>query len=59
MPLRQKFVKAGSWQTLETFWNAQATAFFKFPKGLKIKILLWLWLVWQGPSEPDPRWCHY
>lgn len=33
-----KFVKAGGWRTLESFWNAKATAFFKYPEGARIKI---------------------
>jgi hypothetical protein len=36
--LRTKFVKAGSWRTLESFWNAKATAFFRMPNGAQIKV---------------------
>jgi len=36
--LRTKFVKAGDWRTLESFWNSKATAFFKAPEGAKVKI---------------------
>lgn len=38
MALREKKVKAGSWQTLETFWNSKATGFFRRPQGLEIKL---------------------
>ena len=27
--LRTKYVKRGKWRTLESFWNAKGTAFFK------------------------------
>lgn len=38
MALRAKFVRAGEWRTLETFWNVTTTAFFKTPAGARIKV---------------------
>ncbi|HEX8136495.1 MAG TPA: hypothetical protein VF544_02785 [Pyrinomonadaceae bacterium] len=46
MPLRTKTVKAGSWRTLETFWNVTTTAFFRLPAGAQIKIRYSGW--WFG-----------
>ena len=36
--LRIKYVRSGKWRTLESFWNAKGTAFFRAPKGAKIKV---------------------
>lgn len=36
--LREKYVKKGSWRTLESFWNARGAAFFKAPAGARIKV---------------------
>jgi len=36
--IRTKSVKAGDWRTLESFWNASGTAFFKLPQGASIKV---------------------
>ncbi|HAA27448.1 MAG TPA: hypothetical protein DCE56_06875 [Cyanobacteria bacterium UBA8553] len=36
--LRQKSVSPGDWRTLESFWNAKATAFFREPTGAQIKV---------------------
>lgn len=36
--LRTKFAKKGKWRTLEKFWNAKGSAFFKAPNGAKIKV---------------------
>lgn len=47
--VRTKFVKAGSWQTLETFWNQTATGFFKSPAGMQIKI--YYGYGWLGASR--------
>lgn len=33
-----KKIKSGEWQTVEWFWNAKATAFFRAPEGAKIKV---------------------
>lgn len=38
MAVITKFVKPGSWQTLESFWNVGAVVFFRGPAGAKIKI---------------------
>ena len=35
---REKFVRAGDWRTLETFFNASGTAFFLHPRGAQIKV---------------------
>ena len=36
--LRTKRVESGKWRTLESFWNAKGTAFFRAPSGAKIKV---------------------
>lgn len=36
--IRTKQAKGGKWTTLESFWNASATAFFRFPVGATIKV---------------------
>jgi hypothetical protein len=36
--IRTKRIEAGDWQTVETFWNANGTAFFKLPAGASIKV---------------------
>lgn len=33
-----KFIRKGDWRTVETFWNAKGTAFFRTPVGTKIKV---------------------
>ena len=38
MVARSKFVRAGDWRTLETFWNTTTTAFFRAPAGAEIKV---------------------
>ncbi|MFP5417145.1 MAG: hypothetical protein ACLGHZ_09810 [Actinomycetes bacterium] len=38
MPVREKFVRAGDWRTLETFWNVTTTAWFQRPAGAEVKI---------------------
>src|SRR5215213_2832908 len=46
MTIRSKFVTAGDWRTLETFWNVTTTAFFQAPAGAEIKIRYSGW--WFG-----------
>ena len=36
--LREKEIKKGKWRTLEKFWNAKGTAFFRAPGGATIKV---------------------
>ena len=36
--LKHKYIKAGGWRTVEYFWNAKGTAFFKAPAGAQIKV---------------------
>ena len=36
--LRTKRIEAGDWRTVESFWNAEGTAFFKLPAGASIKV---------------------
>ena len=36
--LRTKRIEAGDWRTVEIFWNAEGTAFFKLPAGASIKV---------------------
>ena len=35
---RIRYVQAGDWRTLETFWNTSATGYFYFPAGAQIKV---------------------
>ncbi len=44
MAVRTKFVKGGSWRTLEWFWNVTTTAFFRAPAGAQIKIRYSGWI---------------
>jgi hypothetical protein len=36
--IRTKFVEADDWRTLERFWTATGTAFFKLPQAASIKV---------------------
>ena len=36
--VRTKRITSGGWRTVETFWNAAGTAFFKAPAGAQIKV---------------------
>lgn len=36
--IRSKRVSSGGWRTVETFWNAKGTAFFRAPSGARIKV---------------------
>ncbi|QIR41737.1 hypothetical protein HCG51_34180 (plasmid) [Tolypothrix sp. PCC 7910] len=36
--IRTKRIEAGDWRTVESFWNASGTAFFKLPVGASIKV---------------------
>ncbi|SFE82283.1 hypothetical protein [Blastococcus tunisiensis] len=36
--LRTKDVRSGGWRTVESFWNAKGTAFFRAPQGARIKV---------------------
>lgn len=36
--LRSRRVEPGGWVTLEEFWNAKGTAFFRWPEGATIRI---------------------
>lgn len=38
MAIRTKFVRAGDWRTLESFWNVTHTAFFQHPASAEVKI---------------------
>src|SRR3954470_2872712 len=47
-----KFVKAGSWRTLESFWNASAVASFVHPSGAEIKVRYgYSWLGWDAQKK--------
>jgi hypothetical protein len=35
--IRTKRIASGGWRTVESFWNASGTAFFKTPSGAQIK----------------------
>lgn len=45
MPVSEKFVRAGDWRTLETFWNVTTTAWFQQPAGAEVKIRYSGWWV--------------
>lgn len=53
MPVREKFVRAGDWRTLETFWNATTTAWFHKPEGAEVKIRYSGW--WFGADRQRQR----
>lgn len=36
--IRTKHISAGGWRTVEQFWNANGTAFFRAPAGATIKV---------------------
>lgn len=36
---RAASIKAGDWRTVESFWNSTATAFFRAPAGVRIRVL--------------------
>lgn len=36
--IRTKRVTSGGWRTVESFWNAKGTAFFRAPSGATIKV---------------------
>ncbi|MBU2591156.1 MAG: hypothetical protein ABIJ24_00935 [Nitrospinota bacterium] len=36
--IRTKYIKSGKWRTVESFWNAKGTAFFREPEGARIKV---------------------
>ncbi|MDZ4853663.1 MAG: hypothetical protein SGJ26_02180 [Nitrospirota bacterium] len=36
--VRTKRITQGAWRTVELFWNANGTAFFKAPRGAEIKV---------------------
>ena len=36
--IRKKHIRSGSWGTIESFWNAKGTAFFRAPAGARIKV---------------------
>jgi hypothetical protein len=36
--IRTKTIRSGDWRTVESFWNAKGTAFFRLPAGAKIKV---------------------
>ncbi len=36
--IRTRLVTKGDWRTVESFWNATGTAFFRAPTGARIKV---------------------
>src|SRR5690242_5257277 len=36
--IRTKRITSGDWRTVESFWNASGTAFFKSPSNAQIKV---------------------
>ncbi|NLP85175.1 hypothetical protein HF576_15105 [Microbacterium sp. CFH 90308] len=53
MPVREKFVRAGDWRTLETFWNVSTTAWLQMPAGAEVKIRYSGW--WFGADRQRTR----
>lgn len=53
MPVREKFVRAGGWRTLETYWNVTTTAWFQMPAGAEVKIRYSGW--WFGVDRQRTR----
>ena len=53
MPQRTKLVKAGSWRTLESYWNATGTAFFLNPINLKVRVRYGGNSWWNGFSRQE------
>lgn len=49
--LRRRHVEPGSWVTLEQFWNAQGTAFFRNPAGTRIRVRCGV--GWFGKSRQE------
>lgn len=49
--LRRRHVEPGSWVTLEQFWNAQGTAFFRNPAGARIRVRYGV--GWFGKSRQE------
>lgn len=50
--LRTKRANAGSWTTLEWFWNTTGTAFFREPRGGIIKIRYGVgWFGWNSQRQ--------
>jgi hypothetical protein len=36
--IRTKHITSGGWRTVESFWNAKGTAFFRAPSGARVKV---------------------
>lgn len=36
--IRTKHIQSGGWRTVESFWNARGTAFFREPAGASVKV---------------------
>jgi|SRR5689334_2816601 len=36
--IKSKRIESGAWRTVESFWNAKGTAFFRMPAGASIKV---------------------
>ncbi|MER3425202.1 MAG: hypothetical protein C4293_20235 [Nitrospiraceae bacterium] len=36
--IRTKRIATGGWRTVESFWSARGTAFFRAPAGARIKV---------------------
>lgn len=49
--LRRRCVEPGGWVTLEEFWNARGTAFFRRPSGAKIRVRYGF--GWFGTSSQE------
>lgn len=49
--LRRRWVDPGDWVTLEEFWNAQGTAFFRRPADARIRVRYGF--GWFGTSSQE------
>lgn len=36
--IKEVMIKAGDWRTVEYFWNAKGTLWFRGPRGVQIKV---------------------
>lgn len=50
--IRTKRIASGGWRTVESFWNARSTAFFRAPSGAQIKVRYGLgWLGFDRQKQ--------
>jgi|SoiMethySBSTD1v2_1073268.scaffolds.fasta_scaffold611686_3 hypothetical protein len=50
--VKTKSIVSGSWRTIESFWNASGTAFFRQPGGTRIKLRYGIgWLGFDSQKQ--------